>query len=686
MSIELMSPAGSIDSFLEAMEKGADSVYLGLRKFNARKPAENFSIYNLKKVVNYAHQNNKKVYLTINIDIKSNELKEVAQILELAENINIDALIIKDPGIIYLINKFYKNKLILHFSTQNAICSSFGVDFARKINIKRVILARELELPEIKKACSISGIECEIFTEGSMCFSISGRCLMSSWVGGRSGNRGVCTGPCRVIWEEDNKKDTYFSMKDLSLISFVADLKRIGVSALKIEGRLKNALWVGKITDVYRKVIDKKIDSIEISHLLKELKNFSAREIDKGHIYKHDNLTSKNEEWQNYKGIKLDKSKNNNFYDNSEIYINSDRKYIKISIKLFEGNYEKKIKIPIKTSRAKLIDFNRIVEQLKNDELIIENKFKIKVENINIKLTSSFIQKVTNEILSQIRDIIRKEEKLPELSEDILNVINYKTEVIKKDRLLGDYPDKIIISSDHSLLFINNNLPIKTIVISLSNLINIKIVKKLKEKYQIILSIPSVLYEKEAEKMEDYIKELYINGFNDFEANSFSGVELLENIKCNKSLGLDMPIMNHLAARFFYDFGYSSVYTTLEGDKSIYHTLSNIIDGKVNILVFGKIKLFQSRVYSSFIKKGTIFKDKFGVEVEYHKENSLNIFVSKKSFSLVQERIKKEKIYFDSLTADLRYYQNPVKTLDLIFKNKLNENNFSTFNFYRKLV
>ena len=686
MSIELMSPAGSIDSFLEAMEKGADSVYLGLRKFNARKPAENFSIYNLKKVVNYAHQNNKKVYLTINIDIKSNELKEVAQILELAENINIDALIIKDPGIIYLINKFYKNKLILHFSTQNAICSSFGVDFARKINIRRVILARELELPEIKKACSISGIECEIFTEGSMCFSISGRCFMSSWVGGRSGNRGVCTAPCRVFWEIDKKKDPYFSMKDLSLIDLLPEIKKTGVSALKIEGRLKNAFWTGEITNIYRKAIDKKINLKNKNELLKNLKKFSAREIDKGHIYKHDNLTSINEEWQNYKGIKPDKIKNDDFDDNNEIYIHTDNESIKISLRLFGKNFNTKIKVPVRSVKAKLVEFNRIVEQLSNDELIGENKIKINSDDINLKITSSFVQKTIKEILFQIKFAVKEEEKLPDLPEDILNTISYKTTDLKRDRLLGDYPDKIIISSGQSLLFLKRILPIKTIVVSLVDQVDVEILKKLEEKYHLILSIPPVLFEREAEKMNDHIKKLFNNGFKNFEANSYTGIDILENIKCNKYLGLDMPVMNHLAARFFYDLGYSSIYATSEGDKSVYHTLSSIINNKIEVFVFGKIKLFQSRVNSIYFKTKSIFKDKFGIEAECYKENSLNIFVSKTPFSLIQEKIKKEKIYFDSLTADLRYFNNPVNTLELIFKNDFNADNSSMFNFYRKLV
>lgn len=687
MNIELMSPAGNIESFFEAIENGADSVYLGLKKFNARKPAENFTIHNLKKAINFAHQKNKKVYLTLNIDLKSNEIKETVQILELAININIDAILIKDPALIYIINKFYKNKLNIHLSTQNAVSTYLDVQFIKNIGVKRVVLAREMELSEIKKASSIEGIECEIFVEGSMCFSISGRCLMSSWVGGRSGNRGVCTAPCRVIWENQDKKNQYFSMKDLSLINILDDIKNAGVSAIKIEGRLKNALWVGKITNIYRKAIDKSIIKEEIINRYKELKKFSAREIGEGHIYKHDDLTGSNEDWENYKNQNKEKIiKNKNLYDNNEIAINLDDEYIKVSIELFKKNKELAIKIPKKHTKAKLIAFERVIEKLKRDESIKEFDIKIDSKNMNLKLTSSFIQKMIKDILSEVRILIKKEKMLPELSKEILDFIGFKEYSFKRERLLGDYPDKVIIPACQSSLFLKSNFPIKTIVISLNEKIDIITAKKLEEKFNLILSIPPVLYEEEAENMKIYLKKLYENGIKNFEANSYTGISLLNELNYNKNLGIDMPIMNHLAGRFFYDLGYSSVYSTIEGDLSSFKSLALFTQGKIEALVFGKIPLFHSRVDSSFYTNDSIFKDKFNIEIECHKEKSLNLFVAKFPFSLIGEKIKKEKIYFDSLTADLRYFNDPINTLESIFNNKTKDNAFNSFNFYRKLI
>ncbi len=687
MVIELMSPAGNIDAFLNAIENGADSVYLGLKKFNARRPAENFTIYNLKKVINIAHQKNKKVYLTLNIDLKSNEIKEIAQILEIAVLINIDAVILKDPAIIYLINKFYKDKIIMHFSTQNAVSSSFGVDFAKKLNVKRVVLARELKLSEIEKACSIDNVECEIFTEGSMCFSISGRCLMSSWVGGRSGNRGICTAPCRVIWETNDKKNPFFSMKDLSLIELLSEIDKAGVSALKIEGRLKNALWIGKLTSIYREAIDNKLDAKGIINQFKELKSFSAREVDRGHFYQHNDLTSYNEDWQNYKKITSEEVIINKYFDdNNEINITIDKDNIKTIINFFKIKYEINTKIPTKQTKAKLVSIDRIIDQLINDVNIMENNFKININDLNLKLTSSFIQKIIKEIQSQIKAVIREEEKLPDLSGEVLDAVSYKEQTFQREKILGDFPDKILVSSNQCSYLINCDFPVKIIVISLINPIDISLAKKLEEKHQIILSIPAVLYEHDAEKMKEYINKFFDAGFKNFEANSYTGISILNDIKCNKSLGFGMPVMNHLAANFFYDLGFSSVYTTPEGDMSVFKSLSSFTCGKIEALVFGKIELFQSRVNSSFFKNGSIFKDKFGIKVECHKQEDLNVFVSEIPFSLINEKIKKERISFNSLTADLRYFNNIKSILTSIFKKKIKDYNTSTFNFYKKLV
>lgn len=183
-----------------------------------------------------------------------------------------------------------------------------------------------------------------------------------------------------------------------------------------------------------------------------------------------------------------------------------------------------------------------------------------------------------------------------------------------------------------------------------------------------------------------YVRKLNEEGFNSFEANSYTGMEILKNIECNKSLGIDITVMNHLSALYFFEHGYRSVYASIESDFSMLKSLSSFIDGKIEALVFGKIKLFTTRVESEYFKDGEHFIDNYGIEAECHCEKSLNIFVSAVPLGFFGNKIKNEKVYFDSLCADLRFFPNPQKTLEMIFKNNFNEKNCTAFNLFRKLA
>jgi U32 family peptidase len=684
MKIELMSPAGNIDSFISAIEGGADSVYLGLKKFNARRPADNFTAYELKKALTYAHNKNVKVYVTLNIDLKSNEMQEAAALLDLLKNINIDAVIVKDPGLINLIRKFYSGNLQMHFSTQCAASSSFGVEFARSQGASRVVLAREMELSEISKACSVNGIECEIFTEGSMCFSVSGRCLMSSWVGGRSGNRGACTAPCRVMWGAKDKKDTFFSMKDLTLIKHIPDIRSSGVAAVKIEGRLKNAHWVRAVTSIYRKAIDGSLSPEETEDLAKELRKFSARETGTGHVFGHDSLTGKNSEWGDFEKAVTDHAKVNPLIDTNTILFRIKEGFVHVEIFFHNNKKELKIKLPHEPKKARLSELSMLEETFR-EVLQDRTKFSVTIEDKSFMLPATFLRKMTDETITAIRSMQRDEERLPNLSKEILDFIIPKEQNRKRERLLGDMPDKIIISSKNIQKIINKELPVKNIVISLDGAVNVKELETLRKSFALILSIPAVLYEDEAIIMKELISDLVKNRFDSFEANSFTGIELLADIECRKYLGTSMPVMNHLAAGYFNELGFMSVYATPEGDSDLYSLLDKLTPGRIEALVFGRLPLYQTRNNTSFFKDKEIFKDKYGVEIQCHNERGLKIFASVTPLSFIGKKFREQKIHFDSLTADLRYFDDPVTTITDIFDDKLDKN-LPSFNFFRKLV
>ncbi len=252
---ELLAPAGSLAAGLTAFDYGADAVYAGLPKFNARERTENFSLEEMSKLIAYAHKINKKVYLTFNTLIKESELEEVAENLYEVSCLQPDAVIVQDIGVLRIIREHFPN-LKIHASTQMGIHNSAGVNFASKLGIKRVILERQVSMDELKQIVKNSIIETEIFIHGALCCSMSGNCLFSSWLGGWSGNRGKCKQPCRRRYYSDEGNGFFFSTKDLYSLDAIQELKQIGISSLKIEGRLRKPDYIKNVVSAYRMILD----------------------------------------------------------------------------------------------------------------------------------------------------------------------------------------------------------------------------------------------------------------------------------------------------------------------------------------------------------------------------------------------------------------------------------------------
>ncbi|MFP4041233.1 MAG: peptidase U32 family protein [Bacteroidales bacterium] len=252
---ELLLPAGNAEAFYAAVEGGADAVYAGLKKFNARARADNFTIPQLQSMLMEADNNKVKVYLTLNTVIKNDELGELAETLYSLAQTKVSAVIIQDWGVYYFIKKFFPS-LKVHASTQMGNHNSLGGIYAEKMDFERVIFARELTQKEIRVINSHSDIEIELFAHGALCYSFSGMCLFSSFLGGMSANRGQCMQPCRRIYDTGTEKKYLFSLKDNELIEFVPQLKKLGVSSIKIEGRLKPAEYMYNVARAYRMAID----------------------------------------------------------------------------------------------------------------------------------------------------------------------------------------------------------------------------------------------------------------------------------------------------------------------------------------------------------------------------------------------------------------------------------------------
>ena len=313
---ELLAPAGSMESLYAAIEAGCDAVYLSGYMFGARQYATNFSEEEILEAIKICHLYGVKIYVTVNTLIYDDEVETFLNYIDFLHKNNVDAIIIQDIGMLDLVHQMYPN-LEIHASTQMHIHNLNGVKFCEKAGIKRVVLARETSIDKLKEIRSNTDLELEIFVQGALCISYSGQCLMSSLIGGRSGNRGACAGSCRLpynIVDSKNKKynkDNYpISTKDLCTLEHLGDLIELGINSLKIEGRMKRPEYVYLIVSIYRKAIDSYINNHKINISLndiKEMKKMFNRMFTKGFLFNDDNDHIVNPYRPNHLGIEIGK-------------------------------------------------------------------------------------------------------------------------------------------------------------------------------------------------------------------------------------------------------------------------------------------------------------------------------------------------------------------------------------------
>lgn len=254
--VELLAPAGDFSCFMAAMNAGADAVYLGGSRFGARAYANNFTEEEIIEALRIAHILGRKIYLTVNTLVKEKEFAELIPYLKPLYEAGLDGVIVQDIGVLQEIGTHFPG-LELHASTQMTITGAYSAKLLKKFGVCRVVPARELSLQEIADIKEQTGLEIETFIHGAMCYGYSGQCLFSSILGGRSGNRGRCAGPCRLPYTDEKKHTVYpLSLKDMYTLSMIPELIEAGIDSFKIEGRMKSPEYVAGVTAMYRKYID----------------------------------------------------------------------------------------------------------------------------------------------------------------------------------------------------------------------------------------------------------------------------------------------------------------------------------------------------------------------------------------------------------------------------------------------
>jgi len=285
---ELLAPVGSFRNLNIAIKAGADAIYFGIKEFNMRDSAKNFTLRDLKKIRKICDMSNVKMYLALNIIVYDSELKKVENIVKKSKGI-VDAIICWDISIIELCRKY---KIPFHVSTQASVSNSAEAKFYKKLGAERIVLARELNLKQIKEISKYIEVEC--FCHGAMCVAVSGRCFMSQHTHGLSANRGKCAQLCRRPWNiiDDNgnklklENSRVMSAKDLCTLPFIEKMKKAGIKSFKIEGRNRSPEYVHTVVSEYKKALDKKLNKEEILEGIKNLKKVYNRGLSSGFYFK----------------------------------------------------------------------------------------------------------------------------------------------------------------------------------------------------------------------------------------------------------------------------------------------------------------------------------------------------------------------------------------------------------------
>lgn len=603
---ELLAPAGDLETLKFAVNNGADAIYIGGESFSARAYAKNFNKEEIKEAVNFCHLHNVKLYVAVNTIIFENEIENFLKYINYLYEINIDALIMQDIGMISLVHRLFPD-FEIHASTQTNCHNEECLKFLKEIGAKRAVLSREIPLKEIKNFKT--DIELEVFIHGALCVSYSGRCLFSYLNGGRSGNRGRCVGSCRLPYKlikdgkiKDGKitEDKYpLSTKELCTIENINDILKTNIKSLKIEGRMKSKHYVGYITRIYRKLIDNFYNNKDEKITKEEIINISKlynRTFTKGYIFEDD--------------IYNTSSSNHLGYPLGEITKVNDKKiYIKLSDTL---NMEDGIRF---TSSNTGMIVNKIYNKQgllvnhvdKGEIAIIDNKINIKTkEKVNKTIDKKLLKEIEKQKEKKIKidfyldahinkpltlTVIENNIKITEESiklEKAINKATTKEEVVEKLNKLGNTPfiANIKINMDDNIFIpmkILNNLRQNIIEKLIKEKTKNRISKKINYKKENINSSISktniqVRNEKQLEKVLNKANIIYVDDYNLYKKYKKENIYLrLPNIMKN-----------------FPEYKNENLLVNDLGSLYKYHKNNNIItDYTLNISNSESVKLLQ---------------------------------------------------------------------------------------------
>jgi len=636
--LELLAPAGDFACLQAALDAGADAVYLGLESLNARRRARNFRPEEFAGAVAAVHARGARAYLTLNIDLAERELGEAARILELARGCRADAVLVRDPALLALRPAF--PELEFHLSTQACAASSADLRAAGGLGLCRAVLARELALDEIKACSGVPGVSTEVFVQGALCCSVSGRCWLSSWAGGRSGNRGACTSPCRVPWSVEGgpvSAGTPLSMKDLAAWDRLGDLRTAGVSALKIEGRLKNPDWVRRAVSLYRRVISG-ADPKTLSAEADALGAVAGRAHTSAYLEgQRDDLTGV---WGRKKGeapaepvaapdgrgdepsgLGRGSAQDDTVYD-LEIEVEEKTLSCKCS---WSGRTQQWSLPKTKVVRqAKALPLSAVLQRLAEEPVQGLKLGQGRASEPDLLLPPRAANALVDRLSVELRLLRKKPDskvrvELPER----VRVLLAKPAPNPENRLrLGDAPDRLRLEAGQ-IAAMRGLLPPGGAVVEGLAAKDLEAGSGLGE--SVIVALPPVFFEADIPGLQRLLDGCKRIGLS-VEVNSLGGWQLAKEAGVVMEGGPGLPVLNSLAARQLLTMGLRSVTLSMEADHGQLEDISKCCPAPVSLVVYGRPALLSTRARLPREMLGRVFADRRGIRMRPRIEGGLWVF------------------------------------------------------------
>ena len=673
--MELLAPVNA-DTLQAALDAGADAVYFGLTRLNARRGAKNFAPDELAEVVARIHAADAKAHLTLNIDLATREIGLAARTLQLASEAAVDAVIVRDPAILALIPHF--PQLQFHLSTQSGVSSAAGVRAAKELGCHRVVLAREMTHEEIRAAAAVPGIETEVFVQGAMCFCCSGRCLLSSWVGGRSGNRGTCASPCRVAWKHDDHTAHPMSMHDLCLLERLGELREMGVASLKIEGRLKSASWVSRAVSLYRKALGGRENLDDLRAEAIALGNYTGRSLSEAYYSNQFQGLTDEDSGRVATPKPLDACASTSTTETPRLAIalRTDAQRGTCFDFAF-GTHRETFRLPWQrvANPKRAIALTELITEV---ETVVPTELDHEIICPPDLAGLLLPRRCTATVKEALQEFLRQATKeddgqvriaLPDALAAQLQPNHHPAPA--NCRALNDSPDRIRLQ-ENQVNYIQqlNNKGVSIIINRVLGKIPLAhLAQQLSDavSQRLIIALPQVIYEEDIARLKEDI--LFAKAQNWLlEVNSWDTLQLAREAEAPFETGAGLTVLNPQAARFLHQLGARACMVSPEIDEEKFADLCASCEVPLTATVFARPALMTTRAElppkfapSSDGQTGAPFEDGRGTRLRAHREGCLTVLRPDTPYDW--RRINSSKIRVAHLVMDLCGSPDPVRDL-----------------------